>query len=393
MNLHSAQNTRMLLNLLTISEEMLFSIFLKPDIVKKYENMREEVFDKLGLSSDFSKYWDLQYKAQDQTRQKKNLSDMEKQVLKSNLDDSNAMLSKTLICFSTCVNNFKSSLEEAGNMDADDYNSFSISLDITNYSSEVNKIEAFLSFVLRKQILLQKQCKFQQDSLNTLSCENLKIKTTTESLHRSYEESVLNLKKSHQNALEELSHKLANSKKINELEMSFHEKESKLIGQLDKISTEDASVLKNLREKLERLQQKNQELREVLKAVGERVKIVFNEFVDKEEIGEFLIQRKVDINDLHSNKVWGLYVDLLAEIDFIGYSLHKIQGDNDWLVEQLDSFSRENEDLKRQGFDFESKPKTKAFHALNSNDVVIRDFNEARNKLMLQFKDVNPNYD
>ena len=380
---------KVILNLLGICEEMLFSISLKTDIVKKYESMRGNVFGKLGIQDDFKRFWECQVKAQEQARQKKSFLEMERKILKNTIEEQNGWLTRTLETFSSFTKNFKSNSEEAGNQDLEQGLKLGISVDITKYTSELQSFESILAHLSNHQAQLQKQCKIQQDSLNTLSQENLKIKTSSDHLQKSYEESIKILESTYQAKISQISkHSMTESKKLNDLEMSFHAKEVNLIDQLDKLTLEDASVLKDLREKLEKSQKKSQELRTVLKAVNEKIDGLFNEFIDKEEISQHFAQRKSEIFESRCEKTWGDWVDLFVQIDFVGYGLYKLKGDNDWLVEQLDGFCKENEELKDQ---LRSIPKKlqveKAFKTLNTNEIAVKDFTEARNKLVMQFKE------
>lgn len=385
---------KLLVNLLAICEEMLFSISMKSEIVSKYQNMRQTVFSKLAIPNDFSKFLKCQEKALELSSQKKKFVEMERRILMNNIEELNGNLTKSLVIFSNFILNFKSTLEEAGTQDIEELTRFSISHDISNYSSELQKFDSFLQYLLSRQGLLQKQCKFQQDSLNSLSCENLKLKTASEHLQKTYEESIQVLEKNYQSKIASLSKcNQTEVKKYNELEISFHEKESILIDQLDKITVEDASVLKDLREKLEKSHLKNQDLRNVIRSIVERVSGIFDEFIDKEEIHEHYTRRKNEIFDSKCGRAWGNYADLFVEIDFIGYALHKLKGDNDWLVEQLDSFCKENEELKDKIFlnldshDPNIIQKESVFRSLSNNDLAIKDFKEAGSKLVIQFKD------
>ena len=385
---------KLLVNLLAICEEMLFSISMKSEIVSKYQNMRQTVFRKLDIPNDFSKFLKCQEKALELSSQKKKFAEMERRILMNNIEELNANLTKSLVIFSNFILNFKSALEEAGTQDIEELTRFSISRDISNYSSELQKFDSFLQYLLSRQGLLQKQCKFQQDSLNSLSCENLKLKTTSEHLQKTYEDSIQVLEKNYQSKIASLSKcNQTEAKKYNELEISFHEKESILIDQLDKITVEDASVLKNLREKLEKSHLKNQDLRNAIKSIMERVSGIFDEFIDKEEIHEHYSRRKNEIFESRCGRSWGNYADLFVELDFIGYALHKLKGDNDWLVEQLDSFCKENEELKDNIFhnyashDQKTMQKEGVFRNLSSNELASKDFNEVGSKLVIQFKD------
>lgn len=380
-------STKLVLNLMNIAEEMLFSINLKPDIVRKYENMRESVFGKLGIPNDFHKYWDLQNKAKDLAGKKKVLNEREKSRILNSLDEANQNLSRTLVTFNYLTSHLKSSLEEAGNLNATEGKK--ISIDIANYSTELNKFESEVSGLINKAQNLEKELEKSQEKIRTFSLENQNLSKQISQVTEKHQEYLNKLESEYQSKIEQiLSHNLNDSKKITDLEMSFHEKENLLIGQLDKLTTEDASVLKHLREKLEKSQGKNQDLRGVLKSISERTSIIFNEFVEKEEISEHLLQRKIEISEKKNCKVWQYYSEMLAEMDFIGYSLHKIKGDNDWLIEQLDAFCRENEELKKKFVDEPKQAKMqKVFSSLTGNDMVVKDFNEARIKLLSQFKE------
>jgi chromosome segregation ATPase len=385
-------SVKMIVNLMNIAEEMLFSINLKPEIVDKYQNMRESVYDKLGIPNDFAKYRELQKSAQEAAETKKNMQEKEKKALKSNLEESNSYLTQSLIAFNQILHTFKSlNLLEKET----DPNSISISLDISNYSSELAKFTIEVSNLSKNIETMQKYIKSDKENVTQTKLENEKLTSQLNSLKKIYEDSFENLENEYKSRLSYATQtNLKDSKKISALEMSFQEKETQLIGQLDKLSNEDASVLKHLREKLEKLQIKNEDLRGVLKAVCERTSIIFNEFVEKDDICGHLSQRRQEIINSNENKIWHYYSDILAEIDFIGYSLHKLRGDNDWLVEQLDCFCKENDELKNL---LEKGPKAarvnNVFNSLSSNDLVVKDFDKARRKLLSQFKDMNPIYD
>ena len=62
-----------LLQLLTISEDLLFSFPLPADIVKKYEFLRSGIFAKLDLQHDFAKAWRMQREAHARTAAEKGI--------------------------------------------------------------------------------------------------------------------------------------------------------------------------------------------------------------------------------------------------------------------------------------------------------------------------------
>lgn len=95
--------------------------------------------------------------------------------------------------------------------------------------------------------------------------------------------------------------------------------------------------------------------------------------------------RKEEIRKANVHEVWENSADLLAELDFLGYCLDKIAGDNDWLVERLNEMSKENEAARsRQSFS-RNVNYNEIMNSLSTNEQVMKEFVSARNKLVEQF--------
>ena len=325
---NSNEKMKIIIRLLNIAEEMLFSISLKPEIVKKYQDMRESVFKKLCLQNDFNKYLELQTKAQETAETKKNSYENEKKMLKKNLEEAKNNLATFLSLFNQIIISLKSDSKEPGSLETEKVKIPSVSLNINNYESELNKFESDIVLIIKKNIFLEKHSKNFKEIVDSLASENKNLVSEITNLKIKHKDSLKKLE--NESIIQQVSNSnLCESKNFNDLELSFYDKDTKFVGQMDKLINEDFSVSNHLREKLEKSRLKNENLRTVLKAVSDRTSIIFDEFVDKYEIFDHFIQRKQEIEDSNDSKTWHYFSEMLAEIDFIGYSFHKVKGDNE----------------------------------------------------------------
>ena len=210
--------------------------------------------------------------------------------------------------------------------------------------------------------------------------ENNELKSQLETARQEVQE----VTSDYENKIQELSTtykdtSFSNQRKVEELECSFQERESKLLAELEKLQTEDSTVLKNLRENNDRLQTKVQGFRQVLKAITERVSGCYNQFAQKDqEIANYYTERKREFVELSQCEIWRYYAETLAELDFIGYMLNKLSADNDWLVDRLDELSKSSP-AKETNYQ-------QVLSSLSANELVLKEFEDARSKLLQQFQ-------
>ncbi|CAG9321411.1 unnamed protein product [Blepharisma stoltei] len=482
------------LSLLSILEEMLFSMPLKIQLVQKYERMREIAFSKLNLQSDTTHIWKLQQQAhsnaesknKEKTEEKNNENIFIERLKQSHIITKNyaALVTRLVLLLEAHYSNISDLLENSkekrpnlmiSENEIQGFPRFQVNAEIISKCSEIEfsestyleKIQKLfdaeednlkdvneqISRIIQENKTASKRC--HEQILNEISQKEMvykeldltkkrmqdidtEYKIKIEELKLAWERSEIETKNSYFSEINELKTKLSiqneeNSKltqelgeiknrisletseihklyenkledlnnsilhqtsfhkqKIQELELSFHGRESQLLNQLDKLQTEDSSVLRNLRENIERLQVKVQELRDVLKAVCDRTSPIFDKFAGKEDIAEDFARRKEEISDFAENDSWEHYSELLTELEFIGYAFSKLSTDNDWLIDRLDECSKENEDLRQIPHHLpETRSSTfeEVLSSLSANKLILRDFQEARSKLMNHFTD------
>lgn len=82
----------------------------------------------------------------------------------------------------------------------------------------------------------------------------------------------------------------------------------------------------------------------------------------------------------------GEYGDLLVEIEFICYLIVKLTSDNNWLVDRLADLGKENHKLREDGRSpTPSRLKEDVINDLRTASNALKEFEEARDKLMSQF--------
>jgi hypothetical protein len=235
-----------------------------------------------------------------------------------------------------------------------------------------------------------------EEQKNLLKSFENKKNREIDDLRERYEKELRILEDEKNFTIENFSASIKNShrKELKDLELSFKVKENSLLEELDMATNSDTQVLKTLRENLEKLQIKVQDLREVLRAVCERSTSLFQKFVLRDEIEAEFLDRKEEVCHISDNKIWKQYAELLTQIDFMGLAFKKLSSDNEWLVEQIDELSKANSrDCK---FYLEEKPRfeervkdkyEQVINTLTANESVIKDFQDARNRLLKQFAD------
>lgn len=215
---------------------------------------------------------------------------------------------------------------------------------------------------------------------------NSEHKQELERLRESYESEIARNKQLARQ--QEDTQQFAFQKRLGDLETTYQQRERELLGELEKVASEDSSVVKGLRESNEKLQYKVEGHRVVLKGLSDRVHQVYVAFCMKgllELTEEDFSRRKNEVSGLFHYEVWQDSVEVLAEADFIGYFLNKLSGDNDWLVQQLNEVSRECDELKSKQGANKSASYKEIMSSLSANEAVMKDFVEARNRLVEQF--------
>lgn len=201
-----------------------------------------------------------------------------------------------------------------------------INLEETKLKYEKSEFESKNNYLIEVKDLRSK--------ISIQSADIANLNSELEQTKSQWKLEVAEIHKLYENKLDDLSNSINHQssfhkQKIQELELSFHGRETQLLIELDKLQTEDSSVLKNLRENVERLQIKVQDLRDVLKAVCERTNPLFDRFAGKEDIAEDFQRRKDELAEFATNETWEHYSELLTELEFIGYAFSKMSTDND----------------------------------------------------------------
>lgn len=82
----------------------------------------------------------------------------------------------------------------------------------------------------------------------------------------------------------------------------------------------------------------------------------------------------------------GEYGEMLVEIEFLCYMIVKLTSDNNWLVDRLAELGREIHKLRKDGRSLTpNKVKEEVISDLKAASNALKEFEEARNKLMSQF--------
>ena len=267
-------------------------------------------------------------------------------------------------------------------------------------------------------IEMRRTCAKEIDTLkSSFKIQEAKKLKEIEELKENYEREIRYLEEEKSYAIENLSAsiKTCHKQELKELELSFRAKESELLDELDMAANTDSPILQSLRENLEKLQVKVQDLREVLRAVSERSNSLYQKYAYKEDNISDFMARKQEVANISQNKAWQQYAELLTQLDFMAAAFKKLTSDNEWLVEQIDELTKENEINQEEKMIQESyvcadsyremeqevhRPVESVRHfeekdlsyeqvlsTLSANEIVIKDFQDARSKLLKQFAD------
>lgn len=454
----SVSELKNLYNLFTITEELLFSIPLNSDLVEKYMLLRESGLKKIGFPTQNNKLWELQKQAHLEIDQKHSSELAQIKELSEQLDSARQ-------CFKELLDTSQKMLEflkEIGNELGNTCNKViknskeSLNLNLPLNYSQVNS-SVFTEFLATKEGVrttlaefldkyrtemknynelrllnienekkmqaktedVQEKCRESYEKLiedgkksaekeiealkNAIKAQESKKNKEIQEIKDRYEREIRNLEEEKGLAIENLSASIRNShrKELKDLELSFKVKESSLLEELDMATNSDTQVLKTLRENLEKMQIKVQDLREVLRAVTERTSSLYQKYAYRDELeGEF-IDRKEEISRISDNKIWKQYSELLTQLDFMGLAFKKLGADNEWLIEQIDELSKgsrvaegERSLYEDRGRSFEGKGfcYEQVISTLNANESIIKDFQDARSKLLKQFADAKRVY-
>lgn len=449
----STAEAKNLMNLLNITEELLFSIPLNADLVEKYMVLRETGLKKVGLSGSNAHLWEIQrlahkeldHKHSSQERQIKEISenlDLYKKSYKELYDVSLEITEFLYECTGKSMEFARKSKENlqlsllsnhavmntevvkeftAGKKMLKDFlqkekekseeilgENRKLQWEIEENEKKIERIEEEYRIRCEKTVIEQRRIasKELEESKSVLKLQDAKYSKEIEEIRENYEKQLRFLEDEKNYILENMTSSIKTSHKqeLKELEQSFRVKENELLEELDNITNTDPPVLQSLRETIEALQVKVQDLREVLRAVTERTNSLYGKYAYKEDnLNEFL-SRKEEISNISENKAWQQYSEVLTQLDFMALSFKKISSDNEWLVEQIDELTKENEinrelELNREcemiqksyflndEKNIEKECYDEVLNTLTANEVVIKDFQDARSKLLKQFAD------
>jgi len=170
---------------------------------------------------------------------------------------------------------------------------------------------------------------------------------------------------------------------------AIHNREEELKIKLERLASEGSSTINQLQAKFDAAKEVEEDLRTVLKLIGERVHYTYTKHSPKHrDWNAELSQRKAELIDNLEELAWSS--DIILEVEFVCYLASKLTADNDWLIERLAEFGKENERLKRQSGSPQSvKPETlhkQVMDDIRSTTLMMKDFESARDRLVKQFR-------
>ena len=237
------------------------------------------------------------------------------------------------------------------------------------YESNIDEMEAKLQEMKLKNTI-------QSESAERL--KDLKSQQTNE-MHEwiKEENKALTLQNTHlKSSIEELtrSEKQTVDKYTHEIERLYDENESlrRIIKSNEK---EDINLEKNDKNKVS-----VKKYKEIIMTIKEITHNVFLKYGKSQS----------EWNDPHwkeeLNNYSGEYGDLLVEIEFLCYMIVKLSSDNDWLVDRLAELGKEYHKLRDDGRSpTPNRLKEEVINDLRAASNALKEFEEARDKLMSQF--------
>lgn len=174
--------------------------------------------------------------------------------------------------------------------------------------------------------------------------------------------------------------------KVDELRRSHRLRENELLSKLERLTSDDHSAVSELRDKLSEALKREEDLHQLLRSIGERLHSIYLKYSSTHKDFDYDISRRRR-ELLEQEETWK--VDFLMESDFVCYLVTKLSADNDWLVERLAEFGKENDRLKRKGPGSPSG-KDEGFHLKVRESIyaatdALKDYEAARERLVEQF--------
>jgi hypothetical protein len=174
---------------------------------------------------------------------------------------------------------------------------------------------------------------------------------------------------------------------LDDLKRAHRSRENELLGKLERLTSEEHSAVADLREKLSEAHVRQEDLHMVLRAIGESLHSVYVKHAATHKDWDFdLSRRKQELLERLREETW--CVDEVMEAEFVCYLVAKLNADNDWLVERLAEFGKENDRLRRSG---SPNGKSESFNKqvredIHATSAALKGFESARDRLMQQFR-------
>lgn len=168
---------------------------------------------------------------------------------------------------------------------------------------------------------------------------------------------------------------------------SMKQREDALKVRIDMLTTDSNSTITALQDKLAASEESREDLHTILNAVADRLHVTYTKHAPKQkDWNSGLSLRRQEL--VESLQELEGCVDVLLDAEFTCYLVSKLSADNDWLIERLADFGKENEKLKRQQ---SGQPiRADGFHSQVMEDIkttsfALKGFETARDRLLRQF--------
>ena len=364
-------------HLLSVTEELLFSFPLPEDLVQKYTQMRENAFYKANLKCNNEHIWRMQRAALSRHSFSNSTSIPDYQVPSNKRDQVYHTLNQYRTLLISFLNSVKDTYNSCNYCDK--YSGSSLNKDIIiidtdnlqaalrkflddfqvisdecenltkNLSQGINRMNAKLKKYktaeyklrhdnerlgssIRKQKTTKSSAKSAKreakavsfkgedssEEVNTFKSQLNKLLREKSNQMHDFEE----YKKSSESSIAAQTKQLSYEMKTRyeaeteNLAKNFKAREEELIGNLEKHTKEDSVMIKELREKIERCERKEESFRSILKSIGERLSDVFNSYIDRDKQLIYW-RRKQELESISPDIIWQNYCDILAQIEII----------------------------------------------------------------------------
>jgi hypothetical protein len=176
--------------------------------------------------------------------------------------------------------------------------------------------------------------------------------------------------------------------RLEEMQTLVQSKEDEMQTTLERLKEGESSAVSSLQDQLLEAEGIVEELHTVLRAIGEIVHPTYlkHSGSDKDWALDYS-RRKADLLEQLQGSSW--CADHVLEVEFACFYIGKLTTDNDWLIERLAEFGKENEWLKQQTQSLTPKAKSglhrQVMEDIRTASVVMDDYNSARERLVKQF--------